>query len=134
MEDGLEMEEGLAIAGRVVPASEKEPEGWIAADKFTVVLDTAGLNTTEFSAYCRKRELLPDSLRKNRLRSQVFPSSKLITLRSDWFSANHRLRTADCMRFALFGLPDHSRLATPLGNHLYMPPPSLGPLEAGTPE
>jgi hypothetical protein len=64
------------------------------------------------------------SLRKNRLKSQVFPSSELITHRSGWFSANQRLRTADCMRFALFGLPDHSRLATPLCNHLFMPPPS----------
>jgi hypothetical protein len=31
----------------VVPAREKEVESWSAADKFTVVLETAGLNTTE---------------------------------------------------------------------------------------
>ena len=35
------------LQGEVVPASEKEPEGWSAADKFTVVLETAGLNATE---------------------------------------------------------------------------------------
>ena len=29
------------LQGEVVPASEKEPEGWSAADKFTVVLETA---------------------------------------------------------------------------------------------
>ena len=34
----------------VVPSSEKEPEGWSAADKFTLVLESAGLNATEISA------------------------------------------------------------------------------------
>jgi len=37
------------LQGEVVPGSEKEPEGWSAADKFTVVLETAGLNATELS-------------------------------------------------------------------------------------
>ncbi len=37
------------LQGEVVPASEKEPEGWSAADKFTVVLETAGLNATELT-------------------------------------------------------------------------------------
>ena len=41
------------LQGEVVPASEKDPDGWSAADKFTVVLETAGLNATELSAYCR---------------------------------------------------------------------------------
>ncbi|WP_399223272.1 helix-turn-helix domain-containing protein [Synechococcus sp. J7-Johnson] len=49
------------LQGEVVPASEKEPEGWSAADKFTVVLVTAGLNATELSAYCRERGLFPDA-------------------------------------------------------------------------
>jgi hypothetical protein len=40
----------------VAPASEKEPEGWSAADKFTVVLETAELNAAELSAYCRERQ------------------------------------------------------------------------------
>ncbi|WP_231598206.1 MULTISPECIES: hypothetical protein [unclassified Synechococcus] len=32
------------LQGEVVPASEKDPEGWgVATDKFTVVLETAGL-------------------------------------------------------------------------------------------
>ena len=35
---------------KVVPSSEKEPEGWSAADKFTLVLESAGLNATEISA------------------------------------------------------------------------------------
>ena len=43
------------MQGEVVPASEKDPEGWGATDMFTVVLETAGLNATELSAYCRER-------------------------------------------------------------------------------
>ena len=31
------------LQGEVVPASEKDPESWSAADKFTVVLETAGI-------------------------------------------------------------------------------------------
>ena len=38
----------------VVPASEKEPEGWSATDKSSVVMETAGLDETELSAYCRE--------------------------------------------------------------------------------
>jgi hypothetical protein len=30
------------LQGEVVPVSEMEPEGWNAADKFTVVLESAG--------------------------------------------------------------------------------------------
>ena len=39
------------LKGEVVPASEKDPDGWSAADKLIVVLDTAGLNATEPSDY-----------------------------------------------------------------------------------
>jgi transposase len=50
------------LQGEAVPASEKDPEGWNAADKFTVVLETAGLNATELSAYCRERGLYPEQV------------------------------------------------------------------------
>ena len=43
-----------------MPASGKDPEGWSAADKFTLVLETAGLNATELSAYCKERGLFPE--------------------------------------------------------------------------
>jgi transposase InsO family protein len=39
----------------VLPAPDKDPEVWSAIDKFTVVLETAGLNATELGAYCRER-------------------------------------------------------------------------------
>ena len=45
------------LQGEVVPASEKDPDSWSAADKFTVVLETAGFNATELSRYCRERGL-----------------------------------------------------------------------------
>ena len=43
------------LQGEVVAASEKDPEGWSASDKFTVVLESAGLNATELGVFCRKR-------------------------------------------------------------------------------
>ena len=36
---------GCQHQGEVVPASQKDPEGWVPADKFTVVLETVGLYT-----------------------------------------------------------------------------------------
>jgi hypothetical protein len=37
---------GWRLEGQVVPASQKDPEGW-AADKLTVVLETAAFNATD---------------------------------------------------------------------------------------
>ena len=50
------------LQGEVVPSSEKEPEGWSTTDKFTVVLESSGLNATELSAYCRERGLFPEQV------------------------------------------------------------------------
>jgi hypothetical protein len=50
------------LQGEVVPATQKAPENWGAADKFTVVLETAGLNDTELGAYCRERGLYPEQV------------------------------------------------------------------------
>ena len=50
------------LQGEVVPSSEKEPEAWSAAGNFTVVLESAGLNATELSAYCRERGLFPEQV------------------------------------------------------------------------
>ena len=54
------------LQGEVVPASEKYPENWSAAEKFTVVLETAGLNATELSAYCRQKGLYPEQVDRGR--------------------------------------------------------------------
>jgi len=63
-----------------VPASEKEPEGWSAADKFTVVLETAGLNATELSAYCRDWGLFPEQVSRGRQAAQVANKKPVLTL------------------------------------------------------
>ena len=68
------------LQGEVVPASEKEPEGWSTADKFTVVLETAGLNATELSAYCRERGLYPAQVKRWRQAAQDANEKPVLTL------------------------------------------------------
>jgi len=68
------------LQGEVVPASEKDPEGWTATDKFTVVLETAGLNITELSAYCRERGLFPEQVERWRQASQDANDKPMLTL------------------------------------------------------
>ena len=58
------------LQGEVVPASEKDPDGWSATDTFTVVRETAGLNATELSAYCRERGLFPEQVSRWRQAAQ----------------------------------------------------------------
>jgi transposase-like protein len=69
------------LQGEVVPASEKDPEGWTATDKFTVVLETAGLNATELSAYCRERGLFPEQVERWRQASQDANEKPVLTLK-----------------------------------------------------
>ena len=69
------------LQGEVVPASEKDPEGWGATDKFTVVLETAGLNATELSAYCRERGLYPQQVERWRQASQDANDKPVLTLK-----------------------------------------------------
>ena len=69
------------LQGEVVPASEKEPEGWSAADKFTVVLETAELNATELSAYCRQKGLYPEQVDRWRQASQDANEKPVLTIK-----------------------------------------------------
>jgi len=64
-----------------VPASEKEPEGWSAAAKFTVVLETAGLNASELSGYCRERGLFPEQVERWRQADQDANEKPVLTLK-----------------------------------------------------
>jgi transposase-like protein len=48
------------MQGEVVPSSQKDPVSCGPADKFTAVLESAGMNTTELGAYCRERGLFPE--------------------------------------------------------------------------
>ncbi|MDP4830659.1 MAG: IS3 family transposase, partial [Cyanobium sp. MAG_04] len=64
----------------VVPSSEKEPEGWSAADKFTLVLESAGLNATELSGYCRERGLFPEQVERWRQAAQDANAKPVLTM------------------------------------------------------
>ena len=68
------------LEGVAVPASEKEPEGWSAADKFTAVIETAGLNATEISAYCRERGLYPEQVEGWRQATQDANAKPVLTM------------------------------------------------------
>ena len=68
------------LEGEVVPASARDPEGWSAADKFTLVLETAGLNATELSAYCRERGLFPEQVDRWRKAAQDANAQPLLTM------------------------------------------------------
>ena len=81
------------LQGEVVPASEKDPEGWGAADKFTVVLETAGLNATELGAYCRERGLYPEQVERWRQASQDANEKPVLTLKEQ--KELERLRAQD---------------------------------------
>ena len=81
------------LQGEVVPASEKDPEGWSATDKFTVVLETAGLNATELSAYCRERGLYPEQVERWRQASQDANEKPVLTLNEQ--KEVERLRAQD---------------------------------------
>ena len=76
-----------------MPASEKDPEGWSATDKFSVVLETAGLNATELSAYCRERGLFPDQVERWRQASQDANEKPVLTLKEQ--RELERLRAQD---------------------------------------
>ncbi len=65
----------------VVPASEKDPDGWSAADKFTVVLEFAGLNATELSAYCSERVLYPVQVERWRQAAQDANEKQVLSLK-----------------------------------------------------
>jgi transposase len=68
------------LQGEVVQSSEKDPEGWEATDRFTVVLETAGLNPTELSFYYLKRDLFPDEAERWRQESQDANEMQLLSL------------------------------------------------------
>jgi transposase-like protein len=48
--------------GQLVPASNKAPEQWSAADKLAAVIQAAALSGTDLGAFCRQRGLYPKQL------------------------------------------------------------------------
>jgi hypothetical protein len=57
-----------------------EPEGWSAAEMFMVMLQTAGLNATELSAYCRDRCLFPEQVSRWRQAAQDANAKPVLTM------------------------------------------------------
>lgn len=68
------------LQGEVVPASEKAPETWSTADKFTVVLESSGLNATELGAFCRERGLYPEQVDRWRQAAQDANANSMLTM------------------------------------------------------
>jgi len=68
------------LQGEVVPASQKDPDGWSATNKFTVVLETAGLNASELSVYCRERGLFPEPVARWQQAAQDVNAQRLLTM------------------------------------------------------
>jgi hypothetical protein len=64
----------------VLPATQKDPEGWGPTDKFAVVLEAAGLNATELGAYCRKRGLFPEQVDRLRQAAQDANAQPLLRM------------------------------------------------------
>ena len=50
--------------GIAVPGSDINPESWGAKDKLAVVIETAALNESERSEYCRKKGLYPEQVQR----------------------------------------------------------------------
>ena len=48
--------------GELYPDARSETRGWSARDKFAAVVETAAMNESERSQYCRKRGLYPEHL------------------------------------------------------------------------
>jgi len=48
--------------GELYPDAGPDAKGWSARDKFAAVIETASMNESERSEYCRKRGLYPEQL------------------------------------------------------------------------
>lgn len=48
--------------GRLMPDGDSTPAGWSARDKFAAVVETAAMNETELSMYCRQKGLYPEQI------------------------------------------------------------------------
>lgn len=68
------------LQGELLPASQKEPEGWSAAYKFTVLHEIAGLNDTELGAYCRERGLFPEQVSRWRQAATDANAAPVLTM------------------------------------------------------
>ena len=78
-----------------MPASEKDPEGWGSTDKFMFVLETAGQNATELSAYCRERGLHLEQVERWRQASQEANDKPVLTVKEQKNSSGSAPRISE---------------------------------------
>ena len=50
--------------GAPVPGNGKNPQQWSAQDKFAVLMETAVMNTTELSEYCRRKGFYAEQIQR----------------------------------------------------------------------
>ncbi len=50
--------------GIAVPGDDIKPDNWTGQDKLAVVIETAALNDSEVSEYCRKKGLYPEQVHR----------------------------------------------------------------------
>lgn len=67
--------------GRLLPDSDRTPEGWSSRDKFAAVLETASMNEEQLGQYCRQRGLYPE---------QIAAWRAACELANDWQEAQSR--------------------------------------------
>ena len=48
--------------GAILPSNSNPPDKWSSDEKFRIVVETAPLNASEFSAYCRRHGLYPEQV------------------------------------------------------------------------
>ena len=51
-------------SGQPMPAKPSSPECWSAQKKLNTIIETAALNESELSQYCRERGLYPDQVKR----------------------------------------------------------------------
>jgi hypothetical protein len=68
------------LQAEVVPATQKDPQVWGSACKFTGLQETAGLSATELGGYCRDRDLFPQLLDRWRQDAQDASSQRLMPM------------------------------------------------------
>jgi len=69
------------LQGDVERASVIDPDGWSAADKFTVRPALAGFNGPELSAYCRERGLFSEQVDCWRQAAQIAIEIRVLILK-----------------------------------------------------
>jgi len=90
----LQVAQGLAPAGGGGAGHPGGSRGLGASDKFTVVLETAGLNATELGGHCRERGLFPDQVDRWRQAAQDANAQPLLTMADQKDLQNATRRTS----------------------------------------